>query len=78
MNEWRIMGAGDILLLPTDGLTEHRRGEQHYSPDALEAKVREVKRHDARGIYEAIMADVVAFAPPADDISLVVVKLREE
>ncbi len=77
MNEWRIMGAGDILLLATDGLTEHRRGEQHYAPDALEAKVREVKRHDARGIYEAIMADVVAFAPPADDISLVVVKLQE-
>jgi hypothetical protein len=43
----------------------------------LEAKVREVKRRDARGIYEAIIEDVVAFAPPADDISLVVVKLRE-
>ncbi len=81
MNEWRIMGAGDILLLPTDGLTEHRRekqrDEQLYVPEALEAKVREVKRRDARGIYEAIMADVVAFAPPADDISLVVVKLQE-
>jgi serine phosphatase RsbU (regulator of sigma subunit) len=77
MNEWRIMGAGDILLLPTDGLTEHRRDEQLYVPEALEAKVREVKRHDARAIHEAIMADVVAFAAPADDISLVVVKLQE-
>jgi len=76
MNEWRIMGAGDILLLPTDGLTEHRRGEQPYTPEALEAKVRAVKHLDARGIYEAIMEDVVAFAAPADDISLVVVKLK--
>ena len=77
MNEWRIMGAGDILLLHTDGLTEHRRGDDAYAPDVLEAKVRDVKRRDARGIYEAIMEDVVAFAPPVDDISLVVVKLGE-
>ena len=24
MNEWVLMGAGDILLLHTDGLAEHR------------------------------------------------------
>jgi serine phosphatase RsbU (regulator of sigma subunit) len=77
MNEWQIMGAGDILLLHTDGLADHARENAAYAPDVLEAKVREVKRRDARGIYEAIIEDVVAFAPPADDISLVVVKLRE-
>jgi serine phosphatase RsbU (regulator of sigma subunit) len=77
INEWQIMGAGDILLLHTDGLTDHRRGDEEYAPRWLEAKVREVKRRDARGIYEAIMGDVLDFATPADDISLVVVKLRE-
>jgi len=77
MNEWRIMGAGDILLLHTDGLSEHRRGDEEYVPTRLEAKIREVKQRDARGIYDAIVDDVLAFAPPADDISLVVVKLRE-
>ena len=77
MNEWRIMGAGDILLLHTDGLTEHRRGDDEYAPQRLESKIREVKHRDARGIYEAIVDDVLAFAPPADDISLVVVKLHE-
>ena len=77
MNEWQIMGAGDILLLHTDGLADHAREDAAYAPDMLEAKVREVKRRDARGIYEAIIEDVVAFAPPADDISLVVVKLKE-
>jgi len=76
MNEWWIMGAGDILLLHTDGLSEHRRGEEEYSPHALERRVREVKDRDARGIYEAVMEDVLAFAAPADDISLVVVKLH--
>jgi serine phosphatase RsbU (regulator of sigma subunit) len=77
MNEWRIMGAGDILLLHTDGLSEHRRGDEEYVPARLEAKIREVKQREARGIYEAIVDDVLAFAPPVDDISLVVVKLRE-
>ena len=76
MNEWWIMGAGDILLLHTDGLTDHRRGDEEYAPGGLEHRLREVKDRDARGIYDAIMEDVVAFAPPADDISLVVVKLH--
>jgi len=78
MNEWRIMGAGDILLLHTDGLSEHRRGsDEQYAPQQLEARIRDVKHLDARAIYEAVVDDVLSFAPPADDISLVVVKLQE-
>jgi len=77
MNKWQIMGAGDILLLYTDGLTEHRRGDEDYAPQRLESKIREVKQRDARSIYDAIVDDVLAFAAPADDISLVVVKLQE-
>ena len=77
MNKWRLMGAGDILLLHTDGLTEHRRGsDEEYVPQRLEAKIREVKHLDARSIYDAVMQDVLAFAAPADDLSLVVVKLQ--
>ena len=74
MNEWWIMGAGDILLLPTDGLTEHRRGDEEYVANVLERVVREVKHENAQTIYNTIMADVVEFAPPVDDISLIVVK----
>lgn len=76
MNKWRIMGAGDILLLHTDGLTDHRRGDEEYAPQRLEAKLREVKHGDARGIYDAVIDDLQAFAVPTDDISLVVVKLK--
>ncbi|MBI4886034.1 MAG: serine/threonine-protein phosphatase [Acidobacteria bacterium] len=75
INEWWLMGAGDILLLHTDGLSEHRRENESYFPDRLERKLREVKDGSAREIYEAIQQDLVAFATPADDISLVVVKL---
>jgi serine phosphatase RsbU (regulator of sigma subunit) len=32
MNEWVLMGAGDILLLHTDGLAEHRNTDDDYYP----------------------------------------------
>ena len=74
MNEWMLMGAGDILLLHTDGLVEHGRNRGGYFPDHLEKKLREVKYHGAREIFEAIRSDIQDFADPSDDISLVVIK----
>lgn len=74
-NEWRLMGRGDILLLHTDGLTEHARGDEPYAPAHLEAILRAVKHADARTIHDAIVADLRAFNAPQDDVSLVVVKL---
>jgi serine phosphatase RsbU (regulator of sigma subunit) len=76
MNKWLLMGAGDILLLHTDGLTEHIRGSDEYFPARLEAVVREAKHGSAREVFEAVKADVMAFNPPNDDISLVVIKRR--
>jgi len=35
-----------------------------------------VKDRTAREIYDAIQSDLLAFSPPADDITLVVVKRR--
>ena len=66
-------GEGDILLLHTDGLTEHHQRGESYFPGRLEQKLRDVKFLPAAGIYEAIIADLLAFGP-SDDISLVVVK----
>jgi serine phosphatase RsbU (regulator of sigma subunit) len=76
MNEWVLMGRGDILLLHTDGLSEHRTKDQPYFPGRLEQTLRDVKHLGAREIYEAVKKDAVAFAPPSDDISLVVIKLQ--
>ena len=76
MNEWTIMGRGDILLLHTDGLSDHRVQDQSYFPGRLEQTLRDVKHLGAREIYEAIKKDVIAFGPPTDDISLVVIKLK--
>ena len=74
MNKWLLMGAGDILLLHTDGLTEHQRGDEAYVPARLEAALGRVAHLKAREIFEAIKADLLDFAPQSDDVSLVVIK----
>jgi serine phosphatase RsbU (regulator of sigma subunit) len=74
LNEWRLMGRGDILLLYTDGLLEHSRKGESYFPKRLERTIRSVKHASARDIFQAIQADALDFAPPSDDISLVVIK----
>ena len=76
LNEWTLMGAGDILLLYTDGLLDHARGNEFYFPERLEQKMREVKHQDARQIFDAVKKDFFEFAKPADDISIVVIKRK--
>jgi serine phosphatase RsbU (regulator of sigma subunit) len=72
VNEWALLGSGDILVLHTDGLTEH--GDDRYFPARVEQLLREVKDLSAREIYEAIQDDLLVFSPPSDDITLVIVK----
>ncbi len=74
MNEWTLMGAGDILLLHSDGLVEHRREDAHYFPGRLEQKLRDVKDRSARQIFDAVVEDLRAFSEPSDDISIVFIK----
>src|SRR5262245_27090212 len=74
LNEWKLMGTGDILLLYTDGLLEHSNGQETYFPRFLEEKVREVKHLSAREIFEGIKAHLLGFAERIDDISFVIIK----
>ena len=74
LNEWTLMGRGDILLLYTDGLLDHARGDEAYFPRHLEQLLREVKHQPAREIFESIKMSARDFAPPTDDISVVVIK----
>ena len=76
INEINLMGAGDILLLYTDGLSDLRspRGERYF-PARLEQRLREVKGLPAKEIFERIRSDVADFNPePQDDITFVVIK----
>jgi len=74
LNEWVLMGTGDILLLHTDGLVDHRNADDDYYPHRLEQKLRAVKHQTAAEIFEAIRTDLLAFGTPADDVTLVVIK----
>ena len=74
LNEWTLMGAGDILLLYTDGLLEHAKSGELYFPHHLEQTIRNVRYESARSIFEAIKKDTLDFAPASDDISVVVIK----
>jgi len=74
VNELRLMSPGDILVLYTDGLKEHERGSESYFPERLEAVMRKFKNESSKRILEEISRDLLAFAPPADDVSCVLIK----
>lgn len=76
LNEWRLMGAGDILLLYTDGLIDHMRGAESYFPKHLEQVIREVKKQSAKEIFEAVKKNFLEFTDPSDDASIVVIKRK--
>jgi serine phosphatase RsbU (regulator of sigma subunit) len=76
VNEISLMGHGDILVLYTDGLSDHRdaKGERYF-PRRLEETLRANKRLPARAIFERVRADLLAFNPaPDDDVTAVIIK----
>jgi serine phosphatase RsbU (regulator of sigma subunit) len=76
INEINLMGRGDILVLYTDGLSDHRDAQGNkYFPGRLEAVLRTNKAQPARDIFERIKADMLAFNPgPDDDVTVVIIK----
>ena len=74
VNEWVLIGSGDILLLYSDGLAEHASGSEPYFPHHLEQLLSDVKNQSAQEIFAAIRDDLLAFSPASDDISVVVIK----
>jgi serine phosphatase RsbU (regulator of sigma subunit) len=76
VNEISLMGRGDILLLYTDGLSDHRNAQkQRYFPGRLEEVLRASKHLPAKDIFKRIKKDMVAFSPKvADDVTIVVIK----
>jgi serine phosphatase RsbU (regulator of sigma subunit) len=75
INEINLMGAGDILLLYTDGLSEHNINiEDFYFPKKLEIILKKVKKHNAKDIFNQITDDMLKFNKFSDDVSIVVIK----
>ena len=74
------LAAGDVVVFYTDGLTDARRdGEDYYGAARLAAQMEAGATGTAAELGERILSDVDAFlgeAPRADDLTLVVVKVR--
>jgi serine phosphatase RsbU (regulator of sigma subunit) len=72
VNEIDLLAVGDILLLYTDGLSEHDEGR--YFPARVESLFAGMPNASAREICERLQADLVEQAPPVDDVSVVVIR----
>ncbi len=72
VNEIRLMAVGDVLLLSTDGLTEHADGR--YVPERLELLLSSLRDRPAAEISARLLEDMLGYAAPQDDIAIVVVK----
>ncbi len=73
--EINLMGAGDILLLYSDGFSEYNRDMKNfYICENLENTLRRVKEGSAKDIFFHLKEDLLGFANASDDISLVVIK----
>jgi len=75
ISEINLMGVGDILLLFSDGFSEHmNEAGELFIESRLESLLYENKKAAAQEIYEILINELVRFAPPADDVTLVVIK----
>jgi len=74
VNHIKLLSPGDILFLYTDGLQDHERDGESYFPDRLQEVIRRTRDLSAQKIFDSIRKDLYDFAPPQDDISVVVVK----
>ncbi|MCY3965491.1 MAG: PP2C family protein-serine/threonine phosphatase [Acidobacteria bacterium] len=72
VSEVDLLEAGDLLLLYTDGFAEH--GEERYVAERAESLLEAVRGLRASEICKRLRDDLVAFAPPEDDVSFVVIK----
>jgi len=75
VNEIDLMDNKDIMVLYTDGLSDHAnsRGENYVSRK-LESKLKELKEYSSKEIFSGIKDDILSFNKPEDDISYVIIK----
>jgi serine phosphatase RsbU (regulator of sigma subunit) len=72
VNEIHLLSPGDILLLYTDGLSDHAKGS--FFPARVERLLAACGDASAREICDRLREEILHAAPPSDDVSFVVVK----
>ena len=72
INEISLLSPGDILVLHTDGLSEHASGD--YFPGRVEELLVDCAGASAAEICDRLREDLLAHAAPEDDLSVVVIR----
>ena len=73
------LGAGDAVVLYTDGVVEARRGDDIFGEDRLRGLLQTCTRYDARGVANAVRQAVADFQPgvPHDDMAILVLRVKD-
>jgi serine phosphatase RsbU (regulator of sigma subunit) len=75
------LGAGDVVLLYTDGVPDTMGPDgDFYGEERLGQALLRLRDRDAEGIRDALMAELRRFAapgPPHDDVSVIVLRVEE-
>ena len=72
VNEIDLLAPGDLLLLYTDGLSDHAEGGAF--PEGVESTLRRLADRSATEICEALERELLQLSPAVDDISFVLIK----
>jgi serine phosphatase RsbU (regulator of sigma subunit) len=72
VNEINLLNVGDILLLHTDGLSEHDGGR--FFSERLEPLLAEMRDVPAGAICKRLRESILACGDPEDDVSVVVIR----
>jgi serine phosphatase RsbU (regulator of sigma subunit) len=72
VNEINLLGEGDVLLLYTDGLSEHADGR--FFAEGLDRCLAAADGGGARAVSDAILEALDGFGPPTDDVTWVVAR----
>ena len=73
------LGAGDVVVLYTDGLTEARRGDEMFGVERVRRSLEACRTFRAADILESLLAAVRGFADgPLDDLTVVVLRQLTE
>lgn len=75
VNEIKLIEKGDILIIFTDGFSDHQNEkEEKFIEVKLEKILTENKEKSAKEIVKIIKKELLTFAEPEDDISYIIIK----
>jgi serine phosphatase RsbU (regulator of sigma subunit) len=74
VNVLELMAAGDMLVLCTDGVSDHGSGGMPYVGERLDEWFRARAHLPIRELADSLAVDVRDFGPLQDDASFVIVR----